>query len=191
MNIPTKAFAIQMLAATGFVVASIAGLSASFAGDRQGSADSAVAACLNFNDYGPAELNEVVDDGFDGYLVWVEDADGDLWMCDASDTGDIYANAIIDGDLFDGEGADILGVDDASMDIGEADAITRAERVCTEISEDEEASVIASADDGLGDYVVWVEGGDGDLTLCNASAYGEVFAFESIDGPLNGDELVG
>ena len=32
------------------------------------------------------------------WLVWVEDKDGDLWMCNANAEGDVYANVFLEGD---------------------------------------------------------------------------------------------
>jgi hypothetical protein len=45
--------------------------------------------------------------------------------------------------------------------------------------------VTASVEDGLGDYLVWLEDEDAMLYACNASSTGAVFLLELVDMPLN------
>jgi len=53
------------------------------------------------------------------------------------------------------------------------------------------AHAIDVVDDGLGDYLVWVEDGKGGLWACNASGYGDVFANVRIEGDLLGGKGIG
>ena len=53
------------------------------------------------------------------------------------------------------------------------------------VTDADDAEVVGSVEDALGDYLVWIEAFDGELSLCNASAIGEVYAFEPVDMPLN------
>jgi hypothetical protein len=138
-------------------------------------------ACVAFNEYGPASADVVADDGFGGYVVWVQDIDGDLWMCDATGDGLIYANALVQGDLLEGGGLDFV-------DFGGSPAM-RAAKICSDALGLSDDSVVVTADDGLGDYLVWMESSEGYLTLCDASSNGEIFAMESIDLPLNESEF--
>ena len=46
-------------------------------------------------------------------------------------------------------------------------------------------TVIATVEDGLGDYLVWLENGQSELWMCNASADAELYAFEPVDYPIN------
>ena len=64
-----------------------------------------VARMVDRNEYKPAKLSEAVEDGLGDWIVWVEDTDGDLWLCNANATGDVYANVFLEGDLLGGEGA--------------------------------------------------------------------------------------
>lgn len=140
--------------------------------------DLAIDVCSDFNEYGPVELVGVNDDGMGDYMVWLEDADGYLWGCNVSEEGDIYVNVPMGFDLLEGEGAGIITVSAGRDPIG------AVEKFCATLSEND-VEVIASVEDGFGDYLVWLDNGDETFTMCNASAEGEVFAFETVSMPIN------
>jgi hypothetical protein len=142
----------------------------------------AIKGCIDFNESGPVRLVDVVNDGLGDYLVWVEDKAGHLWACNASGYGDVYANVRIDGDLLDAKGVDLIH---EVSDTGWMSPALNAERVCMSMANGDTAKAIATAADGAGGYLVWIENATGDLTMCNASGKGEVFAFLGVDMPLN------
>jgi hypothetical protein len=59
-----------------------------------------------------------------------------------------------------------------------------AVEACVAFNSGGRAQVIDVVDDGLGDYLVWIEDGKGGLWACNASGYGDVFANVRLDGDL-------
>jgi hypothetical protein len=59
------------------------------------------------------------------------------------------------------------------------------ERICLKLLEDPSAQVVSTRQDGLGDYTVFIEDGDGDLILCNASGDAAIFAVALIGEPLD------
>ena len=143
--------------------------------------DTAVQACQGFNEYGPTEVYTVVDDGLGDYLVWLTDVDGDLWACNANAYGDIYANVLVDYDLLDGEGQTMLHLAGGPSS---RDPARLAERLCVATAE-EQVKVIATAEDGFGDYLVWLRMSDETFIMCNASGTGELWAFEYVGFPIN------
>ena len=50
----------------------------------------------------------------------------------------------------------------------------------------EDLEIVATVDDALGDYVVWLKNGDGAYWMCNASADAKLYSFESVQYPLDG-----
>ncbi len=180
----------HIFAAAALVIAALAAAPASAAG-KGGTVSKpadptagAVAACLDYNKIGDDRIIDVVDDGYDGFLVWIDDGEG-MWMCDATADGGVYANLVMRGDLLDGAGADIIGITDVSANVDASEALARAEDICLAVTDADDAAVVGSVEDAMGDYVVWIEAFDGELSLCNASAFGEVFAYEPVDMPLN------
>lgn len=149
-------------------------------GLRSRGEDTAIDVCSDFNEYGPVELIGVIDDGMGDYMVWLEDVDGDLWGCNASDEGDIYANLLMGDDLLEGDGADMITL------VGSGRNPARVvEKFCTDLADDNNVEVVATSDDGFGDYLIWLDAGDGSFIMCNASTEGELFAFETVSMPLN------
>ena len=141
--------------------------------------DSAVAACLDFNGYKPAELVDAAEDGLGDWIVWVRDKDEDLWLCNANEEGDVYANVLLNGDLLSGEGSQLVEGEDRSGPAG------RAEKLCAEVgSYMEDLEIVATVDDALGDYLVWLKNGDDSYWMCNASADDKLYAFEEVHYPL-------
>jgi hypothetical protein len=146
--------------------------------------DSAVAACLDFNSYKPANLVDAVEDGLGDWVVWVKDKDEDLWLCNANGEGDVYANVLLNGDLLDGDGARLVAKDRDGHRPGPAES---AERLCAAVGDYmEDLEIVATVDDALGDYVVWLKNGDGAYWMCNASADAKLYSFESVQYPLDG-----
>lgn len=148
------------------------------AGNSTGNSNLAVDTCSAFNEYGPVELVGVNDDGMGDYMVWLEDADGYLWGCNVSEEGDIYANVPMGYDILEGEGAQIIQV-------GLVRNPERAvEKFCTDLAEGS-VEVVSTIEDGFGDYLVWLDAGDGSFIMCNASLNGELYAFETVSMPIN------
>jgi len=193
----------KLLAATAVALVFAQPASAGqFAGVEENAAgrDTAVQACIDYNEYAPAQLVEAVEDGLGDYLVWVEDVDGDLWMCNANADGAIYANIMMEGDLLQGEGPQMIGFqptgnrerpsfggdDGGGQTGGGADPVSQAESLCAAVGETiEEMQVIATVEDGLGDYLVWLQNGNDELWMCNASSEAELYAFEPVDYAIN------
>ncbi len=162
--------------------AAVATPAAAAPGQSAGGEGLAVEVCKGFNDYGPAELVAVVDDGMGDFLVWLEDVDGDLWACNASGAGDIYANALVIDDLLAGEGIEMVHLTGGSPSRNPAKP---AENLCIAMSE-EPVDLVATVEDGLGDYLVWMTADDGDTyIMCNASTDGRLWAFEEVSYVLN------
>jgi hypothetical protein len=63
----------------------------------------------------------------------------------------------------------------------------KAERICAVAGRKVGATgAVATVEDGLGDYVVWLEGGDGAYWLCNASAKAQLYVFQPVRAPIHG-----
>ena len=144
--------------------------------------DTAVAACLDLNGYKPAELVEAVEDGLGDYIVWVSDKDDDLWLCNANEEGAVYANVLLKGDLLAGEGGELI-VDQSGRIAGPAE---RAERLCAAVgSYMEDLEIVATVDDAMGDYLVWLKNGNDAYWMCNASADAKLYTFEAVQYPVD------
>ena len=68
----------------------------------------AIKACSTVNPTQPVEIVNAVEDGSGiGFsLVWLNDKDGNLWMCDADSDGNVYSYSLVTQDLLDGAGAE-------------------------------------------------------------------------------------
>ncbi len=145
--------------------------------------DSAVAACLDFNQYKPANLDSAAEDGMGDWIVWVKDKDGDLWLCNADKDGDVYANVLLNGDMLDGEGSQLV-TDESGRHPGPAES---AERLCAAVgSTKEELEIVSTVDDALGDYLVWLKNKSGSYWMCNASSDDKLYTFEPVEYPIEG-----
>jgi hypothetical protein len=145
--------------------------------------DSAVAACLDFNGYKPANLVDAVEDGLGDWIVWVRDKDEDLWLCNASAEGDVYANVLLNGDMLDGDGATLVAKGSDGRHPGPAES---AERLCAAVGDYmADVEIVATVDDALGDYLVWLKNGDDGYWMCNASADAKLYSFEAVRYPLD------
>jgi hypothetical protein len=52
----------------------------------------------------------------------------------------------------------------------------------------EDLEIVATVDDALGDYLVWLQNGDDAYWMCNASADAKLYSFEPVQYPLDGSE---
>jgi hypothetical protein len=146
----------------------------------------AESACLGFNARGPAELVKSAPDGLGDWIVWVRDKGEDLWMCNASAEGNVYANARIDGDLLAGAGEQTIALVPVAARIAASGAAAKAERLCVAVGTlIEDVTVAATVDDGIGDFVVWLKNGRDAYWMCNASADGKLYVFEAVKYPIN------
>ena len=149
--------------------------------DAGGFDSTAVQVCQDFNMYGPTEVLSVVDDGMGDLLVWLEDVDGDFWACNVNADGDIYANALVTYDLLDGEGLDMLHLVSGAPN---RDPVRLAERLCTAAA-DVPTKVVATVDDGLDGYLIWLKVNEDTFIMCNATPDGALWAFETVGLPIN------
>ena len=64
--------------------------------------EAAIKACSTVNPTQPVTVLSAVDDGTGiGFsLVWLNNKDGNLWMCDADADGNVYVYSILTGDLW-------------------------------------------------------------------------------------------
>ncbi|HEV7462920.1 MAG TPA: hypothetical protein VGN85_03290 [Methyloceanibacter sp.] len=151
---------------------------------------SAIKACSSASAHGPATVVTAIGDGRGGSLVWLTDADANLWLCSADTDGHIYAYPMITGDLLNGAGANLVNIDQATDDgtLPEHDPLDVAERACQASLSEGPGNVVGSGKDGLtGDwipgYFVFIETGAGTY-LCDATADAQVWAFAEIGDPL-------
>jgi hypothetical protein len=153
----------------------------------------AVKACSSANDNQPATLVTAIDDGRGGSLVWLTDAVSGLWLCNADAEGNIFVYSLIAGDMLDGAGPSLVHIDyvpgEGDVPLPERNPLDVAEQVCIAYLPGEEAKVIGSGQDGLGEdwvtgYYVFIETGKGNLFLCDATADAQIWAFSEIGDPL-------
>src|SRR5512145_3023450 len=66
--------------------------------------EAAINACSTVNPAQPVTVLSAVNDGSGiGFsLVWMNDKDGNLWMCDADANGNVYTYSLIGKDLLKG-----------------------------------------------------------------------------------------
>jgi hypothetical protein len=155
--------------------------------------ETAINACSTVNPSQPVEVVNAVEDGSGiGFsLVWLNDKDGNLWMCDADSDGNVYSYTLVSQDLLDGAGPEMIGLTEA--DFGEVDPQETAEKVCVAYLT-QGGEVLASASDGFEQdpgYLVFIEATeDGGTYLCNATSDAMIWAFEPIGEPLSFEEQI-
>lgn len=167
-----------------------AALAFSPANAKTGVADHATAieVCSAVNPFQPVEALGAVEDGSGiGFsLVWINDSEDRLWMCDADAEGSVYSYALVANDLLDGTGPELIGLKPAANGSFDDHPQAVAEKVCAAYLDDG-GTVLSSLPDGLSTdpgYAVFVENDNGDLYLCNATGDAMVWAFEPIGDPL-------
>ncbi len=158
----------------------------------ESSHDKAIQACSTVNPAQPVEAIGAVDDGSGiGFsLVWITDAEDRLWMCDADSEGFVYSYSLVNDDLLEGAGPELIGLKPASNGGYEDQPQTVAETICAAYLT-EGGTVLSSRPDGLSEdpgYAVFVEDKGGALYLCNATGDAMVWAFEPIGDPLTFDK---
>ncbi len=160
---------------------------------------SAVHACTTANASQPVDFVAEVDDGRGGSLVWLTDADTNLWLCNADADGHIFAYSKMTGDLLQGAGANLVGIEpivnETEVSVPEKNPLMIAEKACQAYLSDGPGKVVGSGSDGLdGDWVpgyfVFIDKGDG-LVLCDATADAQVWSFAEIGDPLSLGKPIG
>lgn len=156
--------------------------------------DAAIKACSTVNPSQPVTVVNAVDDGSGiGFsLVWLNDKDGNLWMCDADADGNVYSYSIVAKDLLEGGGPELIGLQLASDGTYDGKPEEIAGKVCAAYLTDG-GKVLATNSDGLAidpGFVIFVEDSKSDLYLCNATSDAMVWAFEPIGDPLTFPEQV-
>jgi hypothetical protein len=151
----------------------------------------AIKACSTANPAQPVELITAVDDGSGiGFsLVWLNDSDGKLWLCDADAEGNVYSYSLITGDMLQGAGPELIGLQLTADGGFEGEPQATAEKVCAAYPEGG-GTVVLSAPDGFEidpGFVVFVTDSKGDLHLCNATGDAAVWAFAPLGEPLSFD----
>ena len=122
---------------------------------------------------------KAVDDGLGDWIVWLRDKDNDLWMCNASAEGNVYANTLIKGDRLAGRGEEAIALMPVAYTPSALPAAEKAERVCAAAGRKVDATrLVTTVEDGVGDYIVWLQGSDHSYWLCNASADAKLYVFE-------------
>jgi hypothetical protein len=150
--------------------------------------DAAIKACSTVNPAQPVTVLSAVNDGSGiGFsLVWMNDKDGNLWMCDADANGNVYTYSLVTGDLLKGGGAELIGLQPTVNGgyVGQPQKI--AEKVCAAYLA-EGGTVLMSTPDGLANdpgFAVFVADKSGAQYLCNATGDAMIWAFEPIGDPL-------
>jgi outer membrane protein assembly factor BamB len=173
---------LVVLASAGLVLAS------ANAAPSTGEHEAAVKACTTANPMQPVTVVNAVNDGSGiGFsLVWLKDKEGNLWMCDADTDGNVYSYSLVGGDLLEGAGPEMIGLELAADGTYSDDPQKIAEKVCVAYLEGG-GKVLVSAPDGLEDdpgFVVFVADQNGNFHLCNATGDAMVWAFEPIGDPI-------
>jgi hypothetical protein len=152
----------------------------------------AIKACSTANERQPVSLVTAIDDGRGGSLVWLTDADANLWLCSANAEGQVHAYSLISGDLLAGAGGSLVepvGIGgEGDVPLPEHNPLAVAEQACQAYLSGESGTVVGRGQDGLGNdwvpgYFVFIETSEGTF-LCDATADAQVWAFAEIGEPL-------
>src|SRR3990170_2439290 len=142
----------SLMTGAGVAVLATAGLllASANAAPAQTGHEAAIKACSTVNPSQPVKVVNAVDDGSGiGFsLVWLNDKDGNLWLCDADADGNVYVYSILTGDLLEGAGGELIGLQLASDGTYEGEPQKIAEKVCAAYLTDG-GKVLASAPDGF------------------------------------------
>ena len=150
--------------------------------------EAAIKSCSTVNPSQPVKVVNAVDDGSGiGFsLVWLNDKDSNLWMCDADANGNVYVYSILTGDLLEGAGGELIGLQLTADGGFEGEPQQIAEKVCVAHS-GEAGKLLASSPDGFESdpgFVIFVQDTKGGHYLCNATGDAMIWAFEPIGEPL-------
>jgi hypothetical protein len=159
----------------------------------------AVTACTTANGHQPAKLVAAIEDGLGGSLVWLTDADANLWVCSADAAGKIYAYVMMSGDLLKGAGSWLVP-DESFTD--DAFGVARPDPSPLDIAElackaffpgGDPGKVIGRGLDGLGQnfvpgYFIFFQSQE-HTYLCDATGDAQVWAFAEIGDPLTFDKV--
>jgi hypothetical protein len=150
--------------------------------------EAAIKACSVVNPSQPVTVVNAVDDGSGvGFsLVWLNDKEGKLWMCDADADGNVYSYSLVQKDLLAGTGPELIGLQLTADGGYEGEPQQIAEKVCIAHLAGG-GKVLASNPDGLESdpgFAIFVADKDGNHHLCNATGDAMIWAFEPIGGPL-------
>ena len=186
---------IRLIAATALLASAGAFASISSAAAEATHAmspqEAAMAVCASVNEYAPVQPVKAVEDGLGDWIVWVRDKDSDLWICNASAEGNVYANTLIKGDLLAGRGEEAIALMPVAFTPTALPEADKADRVCAAAGRKVGATrIVMTVEDGLGDYVVWLQGADHSYWLCNASADAKLYVFQPIRSPINGSTAI-
>jgi hypothetical protein len=150
--------------------------------------ETAVEVCSTVNPLQPVTLLNAVDDGSGiGFsLVWLNDKDGNLWMCDADANGNVYSYTIVTKDLLDGTGPEMIGLQQTANGGFEGEPQKIAEKVCAAYLADGGKALLSTPDGLAADpgFVVFVEDVNGAYHICNATGDAMIWAFEPIGDPI-------
>lgn len=156
-----------------------------------GAHEVAIKACSTVNPSQPVSVVNAVDDGSGiGFsLVWLNDKDGNLWMCDADADGNVYVYSILTVDLLEGAGGELIGLQLTADGGVEGEPQQIAEKVCmAHLNKGGEGGkVVATASDGLEadpGFIIFVQNAEGVTYLCNATGDAMIWAFEPVGDPL-------
>lgn len=160
--------------------------------------EAAMDACAVAGDGAPATPVTAIADGRGGSLVWLTDADTNLWLCSAGADGHVYVYSMIFDDLLAGQGAHFvepLYIDRAGRPVAPApDPLAVAERACQAYLAGELGVVLGKVSskgaDGLNEdwlpgYFVFIETEAGETFLCDATPNAQVWVFARIGKPLS------
>ena len=178
----------SLMFGAGLAVMAAAGLLApAGAATAETAHETAIKACSVVNPLQPVTVMSAVDDGSGiGFsLVWLNDKDGNLWMCDADADGNVYSYSIVGKDLLEGAGPELIGLQLTANGTYDDEPQTVAEKVCAAYLDGGE--VLLSASDGLEadpGFIVFVADKTGAYHLCNATGDAMIWAFEPIGDPI-------
>jgi len=153
------------------------------------------AACQAVDASAPREVAATVADGLGDWLVWLKDRDSNVWLCNASSEGAVFAHTRMEGDLLAGDGAAMISIHPAGNPARarplRVDPAETAAALCAAVGRYiEDMQVVATVEDGVGDYLVWLQNAEEGLWMCNASADAKLYDFEPVEMPLNDFQAV-
>jgi hypothetical protein len=110
-------------------------------------------------------------------------------MCDADADGNVYVYSILTGDLLEGAGGELVGLQLTADGSPEGEPQQIAEKVCVAHLNNggEGGKVLATAADGLEadpGFIIFVQNAEGATYLCNATGDAMIWAFEPVGDPL-------